>query len=39
VLAVFTRHAGVYPPATEPMPYDLIARIVAARLHHTLRRP
>jgi uncharacterized protein YdhG (YjbR/CyaY superfamily) len=26
-------------PLTEPIPYDLIARIVTARLHHTLRRP
>ena len=25
-------------PLTEPMPYDLIARIVAARLQHTLQR-
>jgi len=60
--AAFTRHVGVYPPATdptlapllaryagqkgnlrfpltEPIPYELIARIVAARLQPTLRQP
>jgi uncharacterized protein YdhG (YjbR/CyaY superfamily) len=26
-------------PLTDPLPYDLVARIVAARLQHTLQRP
>jgi uncharacterized protein YdhG (YjbR/CyaY superfamily) len=26
-------------PLNDPIPYDLVARIVAARLQHNLRRP